>query len=276
MSPSPAMTKPGGVYNREMFRCRLLTVILLLVAAGDPAAAQEAELLETLRATGHVNDFAGVFAADQRQQLESILRELDAKTGAQIAVVTLPGLQGEEIRDFSNRLFERWGIGRRGDDRGMLFLAALDDRKIWVEVGYGLEGLFPDARVGRLLDEHVMPRFREGDYAGGLTAGAVAAAARIAAEAGVTLEGTPAGRLSGRVEARPMTCGELAVVVVFLMVVGYVLVRHPWLLLLLLSSGGGRGGRFRSGGFGGGGFGGGGFGGFGGGGSGGGGAGRSW
>jgi uncharacterized protein len=271
------MARLAGVYNRKMSRCRLLTIVLLLVAAGGLAAAQEAGLLESLQPTGHVNDFAGVFAADQRQQLETTLRELDAKTGAQIAVVTLPALQGEEIRDFSNRLFERWGIGRRGDDRGMLFLAALEDRKIWVEVGYGLEGLFPDARVGRLLDEHVIPRFREGDYAGGLSAGALAAAARIAAEAGVTLEGAPAGGVAGPVETRPMTCGELAVAVVFLMVAAYVLIRHPWLLILLLSSGsGGRGGSLRSGGFGGGGFGGGGFGGFGGGSSGGGGAGRSW
>ncbi|GAB4109795.1 MAG: hypothetical protein Kow001_10220 [Acidobacteriota bacterium] len=264
------------MYNRKMSRGRLLTLILLLGVAGGLAAAQEAGLLESLRPTGHVNDFAGVFPADQRVRLEAALRELDEKTGAQIAVVTLPALQGEEIRDFSNRLFERWGIGRRGDDRGMLFLAALEDRKIWVEVGYGLEGLFPDARVGRLLDEHVIPRFRQGDFAGGLSAGALAVASRIAAEAGVALEGVPVGEVSGPVESRPMTCGELVVVVIFLMVAGYLLIRHPWLLILLLSSGGGgRRGSFGSGGFGGG-SGGGGFGGFGGGSSGGGGAGRSW
>ncbi len=251
---------------------RLQWLILLVAATVSPVPAQEAGLLESLRPTGHVNDFAGVFSADQRSQLESALRELDAKTGAQIAVVTLSSLQGEEIRDFSNRLFERWGVGRRGDDRGMLFLAAIEDRKIWVEVGYGLEGLFPDARVGRLLDEQVIPHFRNADYAGGLTAGALAAAARIAAERGVTLQGAPTPAGEGPAEVRPLTCGELAVLVVFLMVAAYVLVRHPWLLLLLLTSGGGgRGGSFRGGGFGGGGFGG-----FGGGSSGGGGAGRSW
>lgn len=261
-----------GVYNIGVRLYRHFLPLLILAGAGM-VAGQDVGSLETLRPTGYVNDFAGVFPAEQRLQLESVLGELDRKTGAQISVVTVASLQGEEIRDFANRLFERWGIGRRGDDRGMLFLAAVEDRRIWVEVGYGLEGDFPDARVGRLLDEAVIPRFRAGDYAGGLTAGSLEVAFRLAEGAGVTLEGAPERPLA-EAEPRPMTCGELVIFVLFLLVAGYVFVRHPWLLVMLLASGGG-GGRRSGGGFGGG-FGGGGFGGFGGGSSGGGGAGRSW
>lgn len=244
---------------------------LIVAALSGPAGgvlAQEAGPLDSLQPTGYVNDFAGVFQPEQRIRLEAVLTELDRKTGAQLSVVTVPSLQGGEIRDTANRLFERWGIGRRGDDRGMLFLAAIEDRRIWVEVGYGLEGTFPDARVGRILDEAVIPRFREGDYGAGLTGGALAVASIIAGEAGTDLEGVSSG--TGSVEEpRPLTCGEMVIFGIFLLVAGYVFIRHPWLFFAILFSSGG-GGR-QSGGFGGGGFGG-----FGGGSSGGGGAGRSW
>lgn len=256
-------------------QCKFIAMAALLaLTSWAVCMAQGDSLLQQLQPTGYVNDFASVFNPAQRQSLENLLTELDEKTRAQIAVVTVRSLDGGEIQDFANRLFEGWGIGERGSDRGMLFLTAIEERRIWVEVGYGLEGQFPDARVGRLLDQEVTPHFRQGDYAAGLTAGAARAAGEIAAEAGVELTGrvaVPAVSVSTG-EPRALSCGEIIFILVLLAVGLPILIRHPWLLFFLLSSGRGGGGGF-GGGFGGGG---GGFGGFGGGMSGGGGAGRSW
>jgi uncharacterized protein len=171
------------------------------------------------------------------------------------------------MSDFAVRLFERWGIGGADQDDGVLLIAAIAERDVRIEVGYGLEGVINDAAAGRILDTAVLPYFREEDYPSGLAAGAVAIASRIAEEAGVQLTGAPAVGAQGG-EGRSF--GLLRFL--FLLLLLPVLWRNPWLFLLLMS--GGRGGFGGGGGFGRGG--GGGFGGFGGGMSGGGGAGRSW
>ena len=235
-------------------------------AAGLPAAQVDLQP-GSLEPQGYVSDFASVFTPVERRQLESLLQELDRKAGAQLAVVTLPSLEGNEIRDFANRLFEKWGVGHAKDDRGLLVLMAVEDRTIWVEVGYGLEPLLPDGKVGRLLDQYVVPRFKAGDYAGGLTAGALAFAREIARDAGVELTGELQTRPPPDSSQRGLGCVDTLVAIFVLILFLYLVIRHPWLLFFLLASGRGGGG---------GGFGGGGFGGFGGGASGGGGAGRSW
>ncbi len=258
-----------------MLRARKTVGAAVLVVLATLAFGQSDALLQKLQPTGYVDDFAGVFKPAQRTSLEGYLQELDQKTGAQVAVVTLQSIDGGEIRDFANRLFEKWGIGKKGDDRGLLILTVLDQRRIWVEVGYGLEPLLPDARVGRILDQSVMPYFRRGDLADGLIAGAQAYGAVIAEQAGVQIT---QGIAQPRPEAvgtgaHQLSCTELLLIGLALLIFIPIIMRHPWLLLFLLNSG--RGGGFGGGGFGGG-FGGGGFGGFGGGMSGGGGAGRSW
>jgi uncharacterized protein len=250
----------------------LLILIACLAVLPPTAAAQERELHERLQPAGYVNDYAGTMDPGERTGLEGLLTELDRKTGAQVSVVTLSSLEGNEIRDFSNRLFERWGIGQRGKDNGVLIVAAIQDRRVWIEVGYGLEPIIPDSRAGRILDEYVMPHFRAGNYGPGLVAGARHLAGIVADEVGVELSGAPAARASPRAvtrEERGIGCFGIIVIIL----VAILFIRHPFLFLLLLqmmASGGGRGGPRRGG------FGGGGFGGFGGGSSGGGGAGRSW
>ncbi len=249
---------------------RLVPALLVGALTVTLCAAQGDDLLRRLDPGGFVNDFAGILDSPRRQPLESLLVELEAATGAELSVVTVPSLEGGEIRDFTNRLFEKWGIGKEGRDNGVLLLMAVSERRIQVEVGYGLEPILPVGKVGRILDEFVIPAFREGDYAGGLTAGAQALAGVIADDAGVTLTGEvrrlPVSSQSERVPWVP--------IVVFLVI---------WVILSRLGRRGGRRGRYHggwtAGRFGGGGFGGGssgGFGGFGGGMSGGGGAGRSW
>ena len=256
-----------------MLRARNVVGTVIFLLAVTLAWAQSDALLQSLKPTGYVDDFAAVMQPSQRAGLESYLQELDQKTGAQMAVVTLKSLDGGEIRDFANRLFQKWGVGKKGDDRGLMILMVLDQRRIWVEVGYGLEPLLPDARVGRILDQSVVPYFRSGDLAKGLISGAQAYGTIIAQQAGVQITGQTLARpvaRSGR-EAHQLSCTELILIIIGLIIFIPIVIRHPWLLLFLLNSGRGGGG----GGFGGG-FGGGGFGGFGGGMSGGGGAGRGW
>lgn len=251
----------------------LACLALLLVAVPGVWAQQpaEQELSQRLSPTGYVNDFAGVFRPEQRQDLEQFLAELERKTTSQVAVVTVPSLEGNEIQDFANRLFERWGIGRKGKDNGVLLVAAIQDRKVWIEVGYGLEPVIPDARAGRILDEHVIPYFKQGDFGGGLSEGARAIAGIIAENAGVQVDGAPT-RGSPQPGGGSQGIGCLGYIIIAVLIL--IFIRHPFLFLFLLQIlGGGGGGR---GGGGGGGFGGGSFGGFGGGSSGGGGAGRSW
>jgi uncharacterized protein len=243
--------------------------LLALVALAGTALAQTDALMESLTPRGYVNDFAGV-VGPEASGIEALLTELDQKTGAQVAIVTLPSLEGGEITDFSNRLFERWQIGQAGQDNGLLILAAIEDRDVWIEVGYGLEPIIPDAMAGRILDQAVIPRFVDGDYAGGLAAGAATVATLIASEVGVELTGAIAVPPQQTAPGGSPLGGILTFIIILLLLP--VILRNPWLALLLLS--GGRGGGFGGGGFGRGG--GGGFGGFGGGMSGGGGAGRSW
>lgn len=242
---------------------------MLTALAAPRAAADPDRLLDRLareQRPGFVFDFANVVPARQRGAIESLLLELEQKTGAQVKVVTLRSLEGGEIDDMAVRLYERWGIGHRGRDDGVLILAAMQERRARIEVGYGLEGAIPDARAGRMLDEYVLPHMRAGNPGDAMLGGAVAVARAVAHESGVTL--------SGRGTRAPPRQGERGVhpLIGLLVMIGiiYMAIRHPFLFLLLLSSG--RGGR----GFGGGGFGGGGFGGFGGGMSGGGGASRGW
>lgn len=119
-----------------------------------------------------MSDWAGVFTQEQKAALESRLVALRQTNGAQLAVVALKSLQGGEIDDFAVKLFEQWGIGEKGKDNGVLLLAAMEDRKMRIEVGYGLEGVLNDAKTGRIQDEYIVPRFKEGDYAQGLIDGA--------------------------------------------------------------------------------------------------------
>ena len=157
-------------------------------------------------------------------------------------------------------------MGRQGRDNGVLILTSLEDRKVWVEVGYALEGILPDARVGRILDQAVLPDFRHGRHGGGLARGALTIAGVIAQDAGVSLSGAVVPRDSRR--SRRPGAGNL----LYLLFLLFLFLRRP-LLGMFLPLGMGAG--FPRGGYGGG-FSGGGFGGFGGGLSGGGGAGRSW
>jgi uncharacterized protein len=257
--------------------------LLLIFFAGNAGAEQ----VKDLKPQGYVNDFAGVLSAPAKEKLTALCAEVDHKAGAQIAVVTISSLAGEPVEQFSIDLATQWGVGPKQQARGILILLAPNDRKYRVEVGYGLEPILPDGKVGGFGREMV-PLLRSNDYGGALTLLTERIAAVIAADRGVTLD-----RLSGVTAPSPEpnipplrgpNILGLSIFVIFLFfpILGFILRllfgggigprRGGW----WMGGSGYGGGSWGGGGFGGGGGGGGGFGGFGGGSFGGGGASGSW
>lgn len=255
-----------GIKNRTIIG---LTLLLILCSAWEPAFGQQYPERRAL-----VNDFAGVLSDGTTLRLERLSRELLQKTGATVAVAVVPDLQGISVEQFATELFEKWGIGKKGEDRALLFLVSTGDRRMRVEVGYGLEGILPDGKAGAILDNYVVPHLSRDDWDSGLLAGSAALIQTIAEDAGVTLDGSielPRSE-GGRSGGKKFSILPLIFFFIILGRSGLL----PWILLPALL-GGRRGGHIR-GGFGsfGGGGGGGGFSGFGGGMSGGGGASRGF
>ena len=140
--------------------------LLLLLALAAPAAALEVPFL-----AGRVNDTAGMLSESSRQSLETKLKDFEARTGHQAAVLTIPSLEGAPIEDFSLKVSRTWALGQKGRNDGVLFLISKNDRKLRIEVGHGLEGNIPDALAGRIIRDVVVPKFKTGDYNGGIAAG---------------------------------------------------------------------------------------------------------
>lgn len=131
-------------------------------------------------AVGYVNDFAGVISPENKNNLESYLKELDKKTGAEVAVVTLSSLKGNAIEDVSFEIGRKWGIGKKGKNNGVVILVATGDKKMRIEVGYGLEGIIPDGKAGRIRDDYMIPFFKQGNMEQGVINGTMAVVYEIA------------------------------------------------------------------------------------------------
>jgi uncharacterized protein len=121
--------------------------------------------------SARVTDLTSTLTADERARLESKLAAFEDKHGAQMAVLMVPTTQPEPVEAYALRVADAWKVGRKGRDDGVLLLVAKDDRRLRLEVGYGLEGLIPDAIAKRIVAEDVAPKFRDGRYAAGLEAG---------------------------------------------------------------------------------------------------------
>ncbi|HYP67865.1 MAG TPA: TPM domain-containing protein [Thiobacillaceae bacterium] len=119
-----------------------------------------------------VTDLTGsTLSATDIQQLDSKLAELEARKGSQIAILIIPSLEGEDIASFGIRVADKWKVGRKGIDDGVILIVAKNDHRMRIEVGYGLEGAIPDAVANRVISEIMAPKFRAGDFAGGINAG---------------------------------------------------------------------------------------------------------
>jgi len=121
--------------------------------------------------SGRVVDEAGMIPADARQRIEQKLAAFEKGTGAQVAVLTVASLDGDPIEDYSLRVVETWKLGKKEKDNGVLLLVAEQDRKMRIEVGYGLEGELTDIKTGRIVDNVIRPDFQKGDFAGGIEHG---------------------------------------------------------------------------------------------------------
>jgi uncharacterized protein len=141
----------------------------LLLGLALAAAAQDLQPVPKLAA--HVTDLTGTLTAGQQTALEQKLSAFEAAKGTQLAVLVVPTTQPEEIEQYSIRVAEAWKIGRKGVDDGLILVVAKDDRTLRIEVGYGLEGIIPDSLAKRVIDERIVPRFREGDFYGGVRDG---------------------------------------------------------------------------------------------------------
>jgi len=267
-------------------------VMLLWAAAAMTlalASGSRADDFKNFKPTGYVTDRAGIINAQTKTQLEALCTELEQKTGAQMAIVTVKSLDGNEIQEYANDLFKQLGVGQKKQDNGVMLFIAPNERKYWIEVGYGLEPIINDARAGdagRLMP----PYFRKGDYSAGVSAAAWQLAQYIADDKGVKLSGVPQARAAPQRESEHLgTWIFLGIILlVFLMSRsgrsggnlnrrgGSGLGNAWWIGPMIGGEWGGSRGGWGGGGSGGWGGGGGGFGGFGGGISGGGGAGGSW
>jgi uncharacterized protein len=162
----------------------LIAVVLLLA----PLAPLAAESVSTLPApTGYVNDFAGVLSPVTKQSVDRLCLQLDRQAHAQIAIVTIKTLDGDQsIEEFATALQDKWKVGAKGTDRGVLMLLVMTPRRGRIEVGYGLEGILNDAKVGD-IGRSMVPAATQGDYNTAVRLGVSQIARIIATDAGVTL-----------------------------------------------------------------------------------------
>ena len=249
----------------------LAVVVFAICASAEPVA--------TLKPTGCVNDFAGVLGPATITQLKEMCQQVLDKAQASEVVATVKSTDGEDIFNYGVDLYQKWGIGQKGKDRGVLILLAVQDRKYYINVGYGLEGILPDGKVGGFGREAV-PYLKRGDYDGAVSLLTSRITDVIAKDAGVEITTSQPRRIEPLVsppqprEVQISPGKILAIIALIIFVLAVPPLRRLLFYMFLFGGGGG----YRGGGWGGGGFGGsgGGFGGFGGGSTGGGGAGGSW
>lgn len=219
---------------------------------------------------GPVNDFANVIPSAYEQKMTAITTELYRKTGTAVVIVTMPDIGGAEYNDYATRLYSAWGIGKKGEDKGVLIFVTVKERKMRIETGYGVEGILPDGLVGEIRDNYVVPYLKQNKYGEGLLNGTLAVAQVISNNAGIKLTGQMPVKAPAKRSRSGLGFLPIILIIAFFM---FSSKRRggSWLFFLPLLMGGGRGYGGGSGGS----FGGfsGGFGGFGGGMSGGGGAG---
>jgi uncharacterized protein len=167
------------------FIARSLLLIFVIVLAAPHAHSEQ---VKNLKPQGYVNDFAGVLSTQAKEKLAALCAEVDQKTKAQIAVVTVTSLEGEPVEQFSLDLATAWGVGPKQQARGVMILVAPNDRKYRIEIGYGLEAILPDGKVGGFGREAV-PFLQRRDYDGAIGLLTQRVAATIAADQNIALDG---------------------------------------------------------------------------------------
>jgi uncharacterized protein len=268
------------------FSAALLLLLASLSILCSPGS--RAEDLNKIAPTGYVIDLAGILDPNAKSTLAALCTELQQKTGAQMAIVTVHSFEGRSVEDYAADLYKHLGVGPKKDDRGVLLLVSPDERKYRIEVGYGLEPVINDARAGD-VGRAMVPFLRSGNYNGAIQTAAWQLAKYIADDSGVTLSLAAPVRVAPQQDSDDHGSAFGAWVVVIIIVIYLIIAGISrggrggggggflWFILGMFLGGSGRGGGgYSGGGFGGSSGGGGDFGGFGGGSSGGGGASGSW
>ena len=198
-------------------RARVLLLVLgLALGLVGTAPAIAAPTFPPL--TGRVVDNAHVLSAGTKADLTAKLAALEQKTGDQVVVVTLPSLQGYEIEDYGYQLGRAWGIGQKGKNTGALLIVAPGERKVRIEVGYGLEGVLTDALTSVILQQAVLPKFRAGDVEGGVVAGADAIVSQLGLDPATA-------QAKAQAAAQQPAAPPIHIPVIFIIIVVFVLFR---------------------------------------------------
>jgi uncharacterized protein len=228
----------NGGLSRARWSGPLLAVALVLVAT--IAAAQTFPPL-----TGRIVDQAGILSPAARAELEPKLAELEERSGIQLVVATVSSLEGQEIEPYANELFRTWELGEAERNNGVLLLVAPDERRVRIEVGYGLEGTLTDALSKIIITNAITPRFQAGDFSGGITRGVDDIITVLTTDAS-EWEARPDLRLDRQPDAGPPEWLVLAAffgfAALFVVSRGFRRLVNTVLLGLLISSGGGRSG----------------------------------
>ena len=252
----------------------ILSLVIICISFSPILLAKEVDI--PARAQDYVSDFAELLNSSDKATITRFARELEKKTTAQLAVVTIKSTQPETIHGFSMRLFDKWKIGQKGKDNGVLLLIAVNDHKAWITTGYGLEGAIPDVLAQKIVQDIMIPYFKRDQYSAGIKQGAIAIISLTAKEYNLQITGQEE-QIYQRIHRKKSPFETLFTILLFILILGS---RSGFLRFFLIGSllgGRRRGGYWHGTGTGGsgGGFGGG-FGGFGGGMSGGGGGGGGW
>ena len=239
-----------------------LYIFMMFIFQGQTTESISAQFPEPV---GYVNDFAEVLSANTYNNLGNILREFNSKTGAEIAVVTVKDMGGLDEFTYAVELFKEWGIGSKERDDGILILVAVQERRLRIEVGYGLEHIITDARAGQIADQYMVPYLKKNDWNTAISQGTLAVASIIAEEKGVTLDGQIAVQQLPRSRSSSKGLPLVNYIIIFIIFMVLASSRFGRGMLLGMFLGSMLGGRRHYGGYGGGfsgGFGGGGGGGF--------------
>lgn len=203
----------------------------------------------------YVQDYAHVLSKADKQKILRLGQELDNKTTAQIAVLTVDSLKGQPIEDFSLAVLRSWGIGNKEKNNGALLVIAVKDRQSRIEVGYGLEGILPDGLTGRIQDEAMIPYFKKGNYAAGIVDGYTLTASIVADSHNIKLEGITPYQVGSKQAAEDeypvwmkllMAAGIIILLIIDNLFLGGIITQMLF-FALLRGRGGGRGGGFGGG-----------------------------
>jgi uncharacterized protein len=240
----------GKIYMKTWSLVGLLLALILL-----PCKIQ-AQALTFPQTNATVNDYAEVISPEYEAQMDRLARAVWEKTRTALVVATFRDVGGESPRIFANKLYEAWGIGKSGEDKGILLLVAVKERQVTFETGYGVEGILPDAKMGDMLDQYVVPFLRRDEYGEGLLNGMAAVAQVVAQNAGVRLN---LGRYAPGTNVQPRARGVGSFLPLFFLILFVILGLFgrrrgffPFFFFPFIFMGGGRGmGGGFSGGFGG-------------------------